>query len=649
MVNVDFESELLKRKIVTSEQLQTARSQSKNFGSRLTSAIIALGYAEPVATAHVVADVYKLKTANLRKMNLSLDLKNYFSKEQCETYFVVPIYRTSTEMVIAISDPFVLFAKEHLEAITKHKITPVVCTEENIRLAIDLLYNPEMSSPPTSDADEPNTATFVNFIELRSERSPNSILVSPVGEFVLPTVEAANAGDVAPAADHRPAPITASATTPVAPAPKTPAPAPAQKIPVPAPKKPAAPTAPLMALKGDVTQIVNTIINEAIKHKSSDIHIEQFEKKYRVRYRIDGLMQEAFQPTTGLSTELVSRIKVISKLDLSEKRRPQDGRIKFQVGSDKFIDLRVSILPTLFGEKVVLRILDKSNLEKGIQSLGFSEQQLQLIENGIQKPQGMILVTGPTGSGKTTTLYSILHELNEISANIATAEDPVEFYIDGINQVQINHDIGFTFADSLRAFLRQDPDVIMVGEIRDTETANVAYKAASTGHLVLSTLHTNDALSTVYRLIDMEVPKYIVAAGTTMIVAQRLLKKNCSHCAIEENISPDLLRSLGVPDKQLAEFAHTQAGQGCSDCNNTGLKGRVAIHEVLDVSGPIRNAIAAGVPMQELKRIAASHGMITLRMRALELLKQGVVCYQEVFSGTVSDDGEESASYKKSA
>lgn len=618
----EFEKELIKRDILDQDQLQIAKAEAKKFNSRLTSAIISLGYLDSAKMAVVVSEVFELKTVSIKRMTIDPAVTKAITKKECQQYHVIPIHKTNSELILAISDPTVIVAKPFLEQITKHKVTFYVTPEEYIPLTIEKLYGPDIKNTQTpaqtpikesTQVSAPSTPlTALNQTPPASIAEPKASPVPPQSPQALIT------------------PTEASPQQTVAPM-KTPAPA--QPV-----VKNVAPQKPLVALKGDVSQMVNSIITEAIKRKSSDIHIEQFEKKYRIRYRIDGSMVEAFAPGTGPSLELVSRIKVLSKLDVSERRRPQDGRAKFQIGPEKFVDIRVNILPTLFGEKVVMRILDKDNLTMGIQSLGFSEYQLQQVGRCLNKPQGMILVTGPTGSGKTTTLYSALYELNDITNNISTAEDPVEFYVDGINQVQINSDIGFNFSEALRAFLRQDPDVIMVGEIRDTETATIAFKAASTGHLVLSTLHTNDAINTIYRLIDMGVPKYIVAEGTTLIIAQRLLRKNCSSCTQPEPLSTESLTAAGVLPQDLKAYANTCAGSGCEACNYTGTKGRVAIHEVLEMNPALRTAIVKGAAIQEFRNIAMKHGMISLRGRALQLMQQGIVSYQEVLGGTVSDD-----------
>ena len=387
-----------------------------------------------------------------------------------------------------------------------------------------------------------------------------------------------------------------------------------------------------------IVKFVNVMLEEAIKSRASDIHIEPYEKRLRIRFRIDGRLIEKIQPPKGASAAIVSRLKVISKMDIAERRRPQDGRLKVRLKNRSEIDFRVSSVPTLFGEKMVLRILDKSNLQIDMQKLGFDTKQLETLLEAIHLPQGMVLMTGPTGSGKTTTIYSCLAELNQADKNLSTAEDPVEFNLDGINQVQINPDIDFNFSDALRSFLRQDPDIIMVGEIRDLETAKVAYKAASTGHLVVSTLHTNDAASTVARLMDMGVPNFLVAEATTLVVAQRLMRTNCESCKVEYQLSDDVLLGLGIKESELSEYQNLSKGEGCSHCNETGLAGRVAVHEVMQIKGRVKESIFKEATPLEIKKQALMDGMQTLRMSALLKLKQGLTTVDEVLNTTLSDD-----------
>ena len=385
-----------------------------------------------------------------------------------------------------------------------------------------------------------------------------------------------------------------------------------------------------------VVRLVNAILTSAIKRRASDIHLEPFEKMFRVRYRVDGVLEEIMKPPLKLKNAITSRIKVMAALDIAERRLPQDGRIKLKIGPGQDMDFRVSVLPTIFGEKIVLRLLDKSNLQLDMTKLGFEERALKDFKDAIYRPFGMVLVTGPTGSGKTTTLYSALSELNKVVSNISTAEDPVEYNLVGINQVQINEDIGLNFANALRAFLRQDPDIIMVGEVRDFETAEIAIKAALTGHLVLSTLHTNDAPSTINRLLNMGVEPFLVASSVNLVLAQRLARVICGGCKAPVEVHPQALVELGVnPDA--ARTVSCFHGAGCTQCSGTGYRGRVALYEVMPMSEELRDLVLSGASASEIKRTAITVGMMTLRQSGLLKLTQGVTTIEEVVRVTMAD------------
>ena len=386
--------------------------------------------------------------------------------------------------------------------------------------------------------------------------------------------------------------------------------------------------------QGPVVKLVNYILTEAVKKKVSDIHIEQYEKSFRVRYRIDGVLTEFMKLPLKLRSAIISRIKIMSHLNIAERRVPQDGRIKLKYGKNKEIDFRVSTLPTLFGEKVVLRLLDKSNLNLDLKVLGFEKRELELFHQAISKPYGMILVTGPTGSGKTTTLYSALSELNKVDVNISTAEDPVEYNLEGINQVQIRENVGLTFAAALRSFLRQDPDIILVGEMRDLETAEIGVKAALTGHLVLSTLHTNDAPGTVTRLVDMGVEPFLISSSLLLVVAQRLARKICQNCKKEYKVDKSVLLRYGVKEEELDSFK-VYKGEGCEICNSTGYKGRVALYEVMSISDDLKELITKGATTQEIKEQANREGMKNLREVGLMKVKQGITTLEEVSRVTI--------------
>ncbi len=385
-----------------------------------------------------------------------------------------------------------------------------------------------------------------------------------------------------------------------------------------------------------IIKFVNLMLTESVKQRASDIHIEPYEKRFRVRFRIDGVLHEKVQPPAGTAAAITSRIKIMSKLDISERRRPQDGRLKIKTKSGKEIEFRVSVLPTLFGEKIVMRVLDKSKLNVGLGDLGFEDDDLKSLRDAIHLPTGMVLITGPTGSGKSTTIYSALNEINTPDKNICTAEDPVEMNLEGINQVQMHSDIGLNFSAALRSFLRQDPDIVFVGEIRDQETAEIAFKAASTGHLVVSTLHTNDAPATVVRLMDMSVPPFMVNSTVHLIVAQRLVGRICTACRAPIDVPKQVLIDLGVPESEVEDY-NVMSGPGCRQCNNTGIKGRIAIHEVMKLTPKVKDAIFNGATQRELRKIAVEEGMNSLRRNALRKVKVGLTTIEEVLGATIRD------------
>jgi len=397
---------------------------------------------------------------------------------------------------------------------------------------------------------------------------------------------------------------------------------------------------PDVALLGEaeqapVVKLVNSLISDAVRKGASDIHIEPYERTLRVRFRIDGTLYEMMSPPFRMKAAITSRLKIMADLDIAERRVPQDGRIKLRL-LGRSIDLRVSSLPTIYGEKVVMRILDKGNLNIDLNKLGFQESALKEFTHAIAQPYGMVLVTGPTGSGKTTTLYSALSKINQPEVNIMTSEDPVEYNLEGINQVLVNEAVGLTFSAALRAFLRQDPNIIMVGEIRDIDTGSIAVKAALTGHLVLSTLHTNDAPSTINRMIDMGIEPFLVASSTNLIMAQRLLRKVCISCKSDVKLHAEVLRELGIPEDEARKVAFKE-GKGCVDCNNTGYKGRLGVYEVMPVSPKIRDMILDRSSTSAIKKQAVTEGMLTLRMDGLIKLKNGITTAEEVLKETAAD------------
>ncbi len=392
----------------------------------------------------------------------------------------------------------------------------------------------------------------------------------------------------------------------------------------------------ITAEEAPVVKLVNSLLADAIRKGASDVHVEPFERAMRVRFRIDGELYEMMSPPTRLKSAMISRLKIMAEMDIAERRIPQDGRIRLRM-LNKNIDLRVSTLPTIFGEKVVMRILDKSNLNIDLTKLGFDAESLKKLIKAVEMPFGMVLVTGPTGSGKTTTLYSALSKVNKTNVNILTAEDPVEYNLDGISQVNVHEEIGLTFAAALRSFLRQDPNIIMVGEIRDIETASIAVKAALTGHLVLSTLHTNDAPSTLNRLVDMGVEPFLVASSVNVIMAQRLIRRICKNCKQATVLHPEVIEELGLSEDEAHDMV-VQEGTGCVECNNTGYKGREGVYEVLPVSPGVRDMILDRAPTSEIRSLAIQEGMLTLRAHGLIKLKQGITTAEEILKETAKDD-----------
>ena len=389
-----------------------------------------------------------------------------------------------------------------------------------------------------------------------------------------------------------------------------------------------------------IITLVNTVFIDAIKKGASDVHFEPYEKAFRVRYRLDGTLYEMMNLAMKFKNPVISRVKILSNMDIAEKRLPQDGRIKMRVklenGNKKEVDMRISSVPTIFGEKIVARILDKSMLKLNLEDLGFEKESLELFKKGVRRPWGIVLVTGPTGSGKTNTLYSAISTINSMEKNIMTAEDPVEFYIPGINQVNIRDEIGLSFSTSLRSFLRQDPDIMLVGEMRDFETVDIAIKAALTGHLVFSTVHTNDAASTVVRLVNMNVENFLVADSVFMIVAQRLVRRLCKKCRAKHNLTTEALVDIGYTAKE-APKVKAYKPAGCNVCHNTGYKGRVGLFEVMEVTDEVKDLILAKAHSKELKKKAIEQGMITLRRSGLIKIKEGVTSIEEVLRETVRD------------
>ncbi len=571
---------LIKEDIINLDQLKTAIEEQKNTGKRLGETLLNLGYIDEHQLVAYLSKQYGVPAINLDQFKIDPEVLKAVPRETAIKYKLIPINRTRDSLVIAMADPSNIFAIDDLKFATGDKIEVVVASERSINQAIQKFYGSEEEWERAVKSQE-------------SEKEVDRLL-GDLGDFdiELSEMEEINVSDLEKASEEAP-----------------------------------------------VVKFVNHILTDAILKGASDIHIEPYEKELRVRYRIDGVLYDIVHPPYKLKNAISSRVKIMANLDIAERRLPQDGRIKVKISGGKTVEYRVSVVPTIFGEKVVLRILDKESLQLDLTKLGFTEDQLEVFKSAISKPYGMVLITGPTGSGKTTTLYSSLIELNKVDVNISTAEDPVEYSLDGINQVQIHEEIGLTFAACLRSFLRQDPDIILVGEIRDYETAEIAIKAALTGHLVLSTLHTNDAPSTVTRLLNMGIEPFLVTSSLNAVVAQRLVRKVCRECAEEVEISPQALIDLGVPPKEVSEYkVYKGKGDDCRVCSGTGYKGRVAVYEVMPVTEELKEFILSGASEIEIRREAIRQGMKTLRRSALEKLKEGVTTPEEVVRNTAPDN-----------
>ncbi|MGB9716389.1 MAG: type IV-A pilus assembly ATPase PilB [Thermodesulfovibrionales bacterium] len=594
---------LIASNIITEEQLKEALSLQRKEGGRLGTNLVKLGHITEEKLVAFLSRQYNVPAINLSDYKIDPSLLKLIPVDMARKYLIMPVARVGATITIAMVDPSNVFAIDDVKFRTGYNVEVVVSSESSILNAISTHYmdNGESlivengrSSLKTIRAGN-NTTHEEEITEVGISTSDDAPLVD-VEEFDKIVGDALDSIEVV--------------------------------------------TEKRDLLKGEVEEpvvkLVNGILVNAIKMGASDIHIEPYERYVRVRYRVDGVLFNAMELPTKIKHSVTSRLKIMSKLDIAERRLPQDGRIKLRVDKNREIDFRVSVLPCLFGEKTVLRILDKSNLQVDLTKLGFEEEALRNFMDALNKPFGMILVTGPTGSGKTTTLYSALNYLNKPGINIMTVEDPVEYNFQGINQVQVKEEIGLTFASALRSFLRQSPDIIMVGEIRDFETAEIAVKAALTGHLVLSTLHTNDAPSSISRLLNMGIEPFLVSASVILIMAQRLVRKICPHCKDVENIPPSALTSIGFSEEE-AKLVKCFKGKGCNTCNGSGYKGRIALYEVMPVNSEIRELILEGASADEIKNIAIKNGMKTLRMSGLTKIKEGITSVEEVLRITFGD------------
>ncbi len=564
---------LIKAGLLTPQKLQEALEYQKSNGGKLGLNLVKLGLVKEEDITRVLSQQYGVPAINLSKVEIDDAVVKLIPSEVAQKYLIMPVSRTGATLTIAMVDPTNVFAMDDIKFMTGYNVEPVVASEVAIKEAIDRYYGSIHALELKKVMDD---------LAQEEQAEQNLELLDDEQEVDLAKLEAAT--EEAP-----------------------------------------------------VVRLVNLILTDSIKRGASDIHIEPYEKDFRVRFRIDGVLYEIMQPPMKLRDAITSRLKIMAKLDISEKRLPQDGRIKIKMklqGKNREMDYRVSVLPTLFGEKIVLRLLDKENLMLDMTRLGFEQESLTKYEKAIFKPYGMVLVTGPTGSGKTNTLYSSISRVNTPETNIITAEDPVEFNLHGINQVQMKEQIGLNFAAALRSFLRQDPNIILVGEIRDFETAEIAVKAALTGHLVLSTLHTNDAPSTVNRLMNMGIEPYLVATSVHLICAQRLVRRLCKDCKEEVNMPAQALVDIGYGPEE-APKVKLYKGRGCTTCNNTGYKGRVGLYEVMEITDAMREMILTGASSIELKNKAIEEGMITLRGSGLRKIKAGQTTVEEVVRETV--------------
>ncbi|MGH9700299.1 MAG: type IV-A pilus assembly ATPase PilB [Candidatus Acidiferrales bacterium] len=563
---------LVKDSLISADQLKQALDHQKKNGGRLGTCLVKLGLVSDDDITAVLSRQYGVPSINLKFYEVDPAVIKLVPQETAIRYQIVPLSRVGSTLTIAMTDPTNVFAMDDIKFMTGFNVEPVVASETAIGEAIHKFYGSVESVEELDKVMKDLTGDDSDALELAGEEA----------EMDLAALE--KAADEAP-----------------------------------------------------IIKLVNLILTDAVKRGASDIHVEPYEKEYRVRFRIDGILQNVMAPPMKLKDAITSRIKIMSKLDISEKRLPQDGRIMIKYlkdGKKKELDFRVSTVPTLFGEKIVLRLLDKENLRLDMTKLGFEQESLSKFERQILRPYGMVLVTGPTGSGKTNTLYSSVARLNTPETNIMTAEDPVEFQLPGINQVQMKEQIGLNFASALRAFLRQDPNIILVGEIRDFETAEIAVKAALTGHLVLSTLHTNDAPSTISRLMNMGIEPFLVATSVNLICAQRLVRRICSNCKEPMQLNAQALLDAGYTQEESTKVT-VMHGHGCGTCNNTGYKGRVGLYEVMEIHDELRELILVGASALELKKKALEHGMITLRRSGLIKAAAGQTTLEEVVRETV--------------
>jgi type IV pilus assembly protein PilB len=580
---------LLKEKRITPAQLQEALSYQKSNGGKLGFNLVKLGFVKDEEITALLSKQYGVPSINLTQFEIDPGIIKLIPAETAHKYQIIPLSRSGATLTIAMTDPTNVFAMDDIKFMTGYNVEPVVASETAVFDAITRYYAASGGRAARDVSSGGGDATVSSLDMVTKALEETTAIVNDDVE-VLEELDQIDVASLERQGGEAP-----------------------------------------------IIRLVNLMLMSSIQKGASDIHIEPYEKEFRVRFRIDGILYNVMAPPMKFRDAITSRLKIMAKLDIAEKRLPQDGRIKIRFadnGTTKEIDFRVSCLPTLFGEKIVMRLLDKDKLMLDMTKLGFEPVSLKKLEVAIAKPWGMVLVTGPTGSGKTNTLYSSIAKINTPETNIMTAEDPVEFNLVGVNQVQVRENIGLNFAAALRSFLRQDPNIILVGEIRDFETAEIAVKAALTGHLVLSTLHTNDAPSTINRLMNMGIEPFLVASSVNLICAQRLVRRICSNCKIEEPHAPQALVEAGfTPDE--AQKVIPKKGSGCEKCNNTGYKGRVGLYEVMEIAEELRELILVGASGLELRRKAIEEGMITLRRSGLHKVMEGVTTIEEVARETV--------------
>ncbi len=562
---------LVKESLITQDQLQKALEFQRTNGGKLGSCLTKMGFITDDDITGVLSRQYGVPSINLKYYEIDPNVIKLIPQDTASRYQVIPLSRVGSVLTIAMTDPTNVFAMDDIKFMTGFNVEPVVASESAIDDAISRFYGSSVA----------NTEELTNLMKDLAEGEELE-LAAEESELDAATLEKA-------------------------------------------------------AEEAPIIKLVNLILTDSVKRGASDIHLEPYELEMRVRFRIDGQLQTVMTPPLRLKDAMTSRLKIMAKLDIAEKRLPQDGRIMIKYKADgrkKELDFRVSTVPTLYGEKIVLRLLDKENLRLDMTKLGFESESLKKFERNILRPYGMVLVTGPTGSGKTNTLYSSVATLNKVDTNIMTAEDPVEFQLAGINQVQMKEQIGLNFAAALRAFLRQDPNIILVGEIRDFETAEIAVKAALTGHLVLSTLHTNDAPSTISRLMNMGIEPFLVATSVNLICAQRLVRRICTNCKEELEVPQQALIDAGYTPEE-AKKTKIYHGRGCTTCNKGGYKGRTGLYEVMEINDDLRELILVGASALELKKKSIELGMITLRRSGLIKVAAGQTTMEEVLRETV--------------